>query len=246
MFRWVWAFVDRPLARLEESADFWTTVTGSSLSPRRGNAMEFATLLPVAGDAHLKLQGVHDGGGAHLDFEVEDIPEAEKTACGLGAEVVRREPGLSVLRSPAGQLFCLVPWEGADSRSPAVTGPDGASSLLDQVCVDIGPADYENEVAFWADLTGWELRSTGSSEFRRLVPDASLPVRILLQRLGEDRPASSHLDFACSDVAAVRTWHEKHGAQVIDVRTAWTVMRDPVGGIYCLTARDPRTGRRPE
>ncbi|MGP4083372.1 VOC family protein, partial [Streptomyces sp. KR55] len=25
----------------------------------------------------------------------------------------------------------------------------------------------------------------------------------------------------------------------------WTVMRDPAGGTYCLTGRDPETGRLP-
>lgn len=247
MLRWVWAFIDRPLERFEESAAFWTAVTESSLSARRGDDLEFATLLPSEGAAYVKLQGVHAGGGAHLDFEVEDIPEAARKARDLGAAVVDEVPGLSVMRSPAGQLFCLVPLQSAGgTRPPVVTGPDGARSRLDQVCVDIGPAGYEDEVAFWSGLTGWELRPTSLPEFRWLRPPASMPIRILLQRLGEDRRASSHIDLACSDVEAVRARHEGHGARVVDVRPGWTVMRDPAGGTYCLTGRDPATGLRPE
>ncbi len=45
-----------------------------------------------------------------------------------------------------------------------------------------------------------------------LKPPAGLPVRILLQRLGEERPASAHLDLACADIAAVQARHEEHGA----------------------------------
>jgi Glyoxalase-like domain len=246
VLRWVWAFIDRPLERFEESATFWATVTESTLSPRRGDDLEFATLLSAEGTAYVKLQGVHDGGGAHPDFEVENIPEAVRKARGLGAAVVDEVPGLSVMRSPAGQLFCLVPLQSAGGiRPPVVTGPDGAGSRLDQVSIDIGPAEYEDEAAFWSGLTGWELRPTGLPEFRRLRPPASLPIQIVLQRLGEERPASSHVDLACSDIEVTRAWHEKHGARVVNAGPGCTVMRDPAGGTYCLTGRDPATGLRP-
>ena len=32
------------------------------------------------------------------------------------------------------------------------------------------------------------------------------------------------------------------GAAFVAVHSHWTVMRDPAGGTYCLTARDPETG----
>jgi len=77
-----------------------------------------------------------------------------------------------------------------------------------------------------------------------LRPPATLPIRLLLQRLGTDRTASA--DLACSDVDATRAWHEACGAEVEQRRPLWTVMRDPAGGVYCLTARDPNTGRLPD
>jgi hypothetical protein len=72
-----------------------------------------------------------------------------------------------------------------------------------------------------------------------------LPVRLLIQRIGEQRPTSGHLDLACSDPTLVRAWHERNGATMVAEHPLWTVMRDPAGGVYCLTSRDPRTGRLP-
>ena len=59
-------------------------------------------------------------------------------------------------------------------------------------------------------------------------PPATLPIRLLLQRLGTDRTASA--DLACSDVDATRAWHEACGAEVEQRRPLWTVMRDPDTG----------------
>ncbi|MGV9240782.1 VOC family protein, partial [Streptomyces nigra] len=67
-------------------------------------------------------------------------------------------------------------------------------------------------------------------------------VRILLQRLGEERPPSAHVDLACADIAATRARHEELGAVSVADGAHWTVLRDPAGGVYCLTARDPGTG----
>jgi hypothetical protein len=51
---------------------FWREVTGSALSPFRGVAAEFATLLPPDGDAYLRVQRVKDDpGGHHLDLHAD-------------------------------------------------------------------------------------------------------------------------------------------------------------------------------
>jgi hypothetical protein len=243
VIRWIWAFIDRPLGRFEQAAAFWTTVTDSRLSTRRGSDGEFATLLPPSGHAAVKLQGVHGPGGAHLDLEVNDVPAAIDAARGLGGRVVAPHLGWAVMRSPGGQLFCLVPWDGAALRPPVVEHPDGTSSRLDQVCLDVSPAGYEVEKAFWTTLTGWRLHAGALPEFDLLKPPPGLPVRMLLQRLGSDRAASAHVDLACSDIQAARSWHERCGASVVGSRPHWIVMEDPAGGTYCLTARDPQTGR---
>lgn len=243
MIRWIWAFIDRPLDRFEQAATFWTTVTDSGLSARRGSAREFATFHPRSGQPALKLQGVHCRGGAHLDLEVDDVPAAIVRACRLGATVVASKPVSAVMQSPGGQQFCVEPWDGATSRPPVVQHPDGSISRLDQVCLDIAPAGYEVELAFWTALTGWELHAGARPEFDLLKPPSDLPIRILLQRLDTPGAASAHVDLACSDIEATRLWHEQCGARFVGRRPHWIVMKDPTGGTYCLTARDPQTGR---
>jgi hypothetical protein len=238
VIRWTYAFIDRPLGRFAESCEFWTTVTGTALSARRGVDGEFVTLVPREGDACLKLQGVHDTGGAHLDLSVVDTGDTVRRATELGAAVVAPHDAWAVMRSPAGQLFCVVPWHGEAARPPVF-----ADSRLDQVCVDIPPSAYDAEVAFWRALTGWAYHRGSRPEFGVLQPPDPLPARILLQRLDDDRPTSAHLDLACADIEAARAWHEACGARLVATFPRWLVMHDPTGAPYCLTARDPHTGR---
>ncbi|MGC4981392.1 VOC family protein [Streptomyces sp. DT193] len=244
--RWTHVFVDRPAAELGRALGFWTAATGTKLSEPRGGQGEFVTLLPGEGDACVKAQGVGDGvGGAHLDLSVEDVPALVEWALRLGAAVVADHDGWAVLRSPGGQLFCAVPWNGESARPPVTEGPDGATSRLDQVSIDLAPGVYDAETVFWSELTGWESLPGALPEFHLIRPPAGLPLRILLQRLGTERPTSAHLDLACSDVDAVRARHEALGATAAGRGARWTVMRDPVGGVYCLTGRDPVTGSLP-
>lgn len=244
--RWTYAFIDRPLKDFARACDFWTAVTATTPSEPRGEQGEFVTLLSAGTDAGVKAQGVGAGdGGAHLDLAVEDVRALAESARQLGAEIVAAEEDLVVLRSPGGQLFCAVRWHGESARPPVVPGPTGATSRLDQVCLDVAPTRFEAEVAFWSALTGWDSHAGAFPEFHLLRPPAGLPFRILLQRLDTARPASAHLDIACSDIEAVRAHHERLGAVLVGHGARWTVMRDPVGGTYCLTGRDPETGSLP-
>ncbi|MFI0963019.1 VOC family protein [Streptomyces sp. NPDC021080] len=244
--RWTHVFVDRPAADLGPALGFWTAVTGTTLSEPRGERGEFVTLLPGEGDACVKAQGIGDGpGGAHLCLSVEDVPALVERSLRLGATVVADHGGWAVLRSPGGQLFCAVPWEGESERPPVTEGPGGTTSRLDQVSIDLAPDVFDAETVFWSGLTGWESLPGALPEFHLIRPPAGLPLRILLQRLGTDRPTSAHLDLACSDVEAVRAAHEALGATAVGRGARWTVMRDPVGGVYCLTGRDPVTGSLP-
>ncbi|ELP64355.1 VOC family protein [Streptomyces turgidiscabies] len=240
--RWAYAFVDRPAGLLAPAHAFWTAVTDTRVSEARGEQGEFVTLLPVAGDPCVKIQGVTSAdGGTHLDLAVEDVDAFVASASGLGAAVVGAHDGWAVLSSPAGQLFCAVPWHGETVRPAVVDG-----SRLDQVSIDIPPAAYDTEIAFWERLTGWDSLAGSLPEFHVLRPPAGLPVRVLLQRLDTERAAASaHLDLACADIAATRARHERLGATVVAHHPHWTVMRDPAGGTYCLTGRDPDTGGLP-
>ena len=56
--RWMTAFLDSPEETAGASERFWSAVTGSRVSPRRGRRDEFATLLPEHGDPFLRVQQV--------------------------------------------------------------------------------------------------------------------------------------------------------------------------------------------
>ncbi|MFI8087428.1 VOC family protein [Streptomyces sp. NPDC086080] len=237
--RWTYAFLDRPAAVADRAGAFWAAVTGARLSEPSGDNGEFITLTVEGADACAGVQRIVSGeGGVHLDFSVEDIAGFAAAARRLGAGTVAEHEGWSVLRSPAGQLFCAIPWHGESVRPPVVRG-----SRLDQVCLDLAPSLYDAEVAFWGGLLAdWESAPGSLPEFHVVRPPAGLPVRVLLQRLEQERPVSAHPDLACADIGATRARHEELGASFVTAFDHWTVMRDPAGGLYCLTGRDPWTG----
>lgn len=245
--RWVTAFLDRPAATFEAAADFWCAALGAKLSTRRGANGEFATLLPDHGDTAVKLQAVGAPcQGGHLDLEVPDSPAARDHAVGLGATAVADLGTLQVLRSPAGLLFCFVPLRSGGVRPP-VADTRGGRIRADQVAVDLGPSSAATELRFWAALTGWRAVASVRPEFTLLVPPPALAIRLLIQRL-DTEPVTGphlHLDLACADVGAATAYHRALGAQVVAEHEFWTVLRDPAGEVYCLTARDPSTGRLP-
>ena len=243
MIRWVWAFLDRPAHHFDDCARFWAEVTGTAASARRGHDDEFLTLLPdpaLAAAASVKMQAVRGLGGVHLDLDVDDVAAAVRVALDLGASLVANHPTYAVLRSPSGQIFCFTPHGRTRGvPAPAFRAPDGTHSRIDQVCLDIGPADHAVETAFWQTLTGWEHRQGRLPEFARLRSSAGLAVQLLLQRLGEDRRTTAHIDLSSSDIEATAAWHESLGARVVERHEHWIVLRDPGAGVYCVTARDP-------
>jgi hypothetical protein len=242
MLKWAWVFIDRPEPAFEDSARFWTAVTGTSLSPRRGERGEFATLVPADGDgdASLKLQGVLSGNGAHIDLEFDDFEDAVARATGLGGSVVERDDAWAHVKSPSGYGLCVTAWHGASRAVRRAVAPDGTRTRLDQVCIDIAPSAHDAEVAFWSGVSGLKVvPSPRFEEFSWLEPSPGLPMTVLFQRIGEERPTSAHLDLCSSDADASRAWHESLGAEFVEEIGHWLVMRDPTGGIYCLIRRDP-------
>ncbi|MEU2962963.1 VOC family protein [Streptomyces albidoflavus] len=115
-----WSPADRPRPHEEAVRAYWAAATGSTVSLTRGERGEFVTFLPCGGaDPSFKYQTVTDGpGGAHVDLCVEDVPACVRHAQDAGATTVFEEPGLSVLRSPAGLDCCVVPWAGSGHRRP--------------------------------------------------------------------------------------------------------------------------------
>ncbi|MFE3544806.1 VOC family protein [Nocardia sp. NPDC059177] len=244
MIRWTWAFLDRPATSFDACVRFWATVTGSTVSEPRGEHAEFVTLQPATGPAWLKLQRVGDEGGVHLDLDVDDIPAAVSAATALGARLITIAPDYTVLQSPAGQTFCFTPITHVHDDPPPVTvstAPDGTVTRLDQICLDLAPAEITTDTVFWHAMTGWTHRPGRRPEFARLRgPDQ--PLHLLLQRLDEPRPPGAHADLASSDITATAAWHESLGATRIHDTDHWIVLRDPGHTLYCVTARDPYTG----
>ena len=239
--RWVSVFLDVPPDLLEASASFWTAATCSTLGEPVGERGEFLPLEPPAGHPCLWLQRTQDGPvGVHPDLYVADLDAAAVRAQGLGATVVDRRTDLVVARSPGGLPFCLVRHRDEATR-PEPFGPAGARSIVDQVCLDIPPAAYDAECAFWRDLTGWTHTDGGvHDEFSRLVRPEEQPFAFLLQRLADEAPTvTAHLDWAADDREAETDRHVALGARVVRRAQGWTVFQDPAGCAYCITARRP-------
>lgn len=252
--RWVWVFLDTVETQAGPSWEFWRQVTRSTLSPTRGDRSEFATFLPERGDPWIKVQAVRSGGGVHLDLEVDDPIRAAGEAAALGATRVGTlgDPAsVAIMSTPGGQVFCLTGCSRPATGPVGSTGPrrqvrEGHADLVDQVCLDLPDLSYAVDAVFWHGFTGWELGHGAHREFGFLRRPDGLPVRLLLQRLGDrEGPAGAHVDLACVDRHVTRSRHEGLGATFVTEGDGWTVMADPVGRHYCLTDRDPATGARP-
>ena len=152
----------------------------------------------------------------HLDLHVDDPAAAGAEAEALGAERLESPyDDLRTMRSPGGFVFCFVPEPGGE-RPPPTTWPDGRTSYVDQVCLDIPPSRYDDELAFWAALTGWPRRDPRpGSEFGRVTGPPGQPLFLLLQRLDDEQEAvTAHLDWATSDHEAEVAAHVAAGAEV--------------------------------
>jgi hypothetical protein len=206
---------------------------------RRGERSEFATLLPDHGDSPLKVQAVGGPAGCHLDVHVADLADGLAAARALGAEVRSEEDGYTVMASPGGFAFCLVP-HPARGVLPRPGAWPGGRSAVEQLCFDIPSAAYDREADFWTAFTGFRRERGQPDEFEDLLRPAWSPLRFLLQRLDDDAPrATAHLDLASDDREAEVRRHEALGASVAHVGRGWTTMTDPVGSTYCVTDRVP-------
>lgn len=240
--RWVTAFLDTAHEHAEQTESFWSRVTGYRLSPRRGAREEFASLLPVDGDPHVKVQSVVQSSpsGLHVDLHTDEVRDLAARAEKLGARASYLDAGHVVCGSPGGMTFCLVDHPGSRPATPA-TWP-GGRSMVDQVCLDIPPSRWEEECRFWADLTGWAMVDHDpEDEFRRLRRPDRLAIQFLLQRLDDEQSVVvGHLDLSSDDYLAETTRHVALGATEVRRTPHWVTLRDPSGRLYCVT-RHPVT-----
>jgi hypothetical protein len=239
--RWLQAVIDIPTSHFGVGSEFWRAVSASSFGVVHPDHDEFVHLEPAAGDMHLELQRTNGGlPGVHLDLLVDDIDGDTRRATDLGAQLVSH-PGHSVLETPGGVRFCVVPFGGESNRAPAVEHP--TVHAVDQICLDTPAGLFGADVAFWSDFTGWAPNPPVLDEFCSFAQPQSLPIRLLVHRLGAQDTAGgrAHLDLSCgTGTAAVTEWHQTLGATVQQRHEHWTVMTDPAGMQYCLTSRKPR------
>ncbi len=236
--------IDLPVEGFDEAADFWVAVSATTPGEIHPDHPEFMHLLPRTGDTHLEIQRIDDGpAGAHLDLLVDDIAAWTDRAIERGAQLIDR-PGHAVLATPGGVRFCIVPHRDEAERAPVID--PARPHAIDQICLDVLPGRFEADVAFWAALTGWNGADSASyPEFRWFDQPATLPVRLLVQRLGADDPgpARAHLDISAGDhVDAVVAHHVALGARPVRRHERWVALADPAGGLYCITRTQPLAG----
>jgi len=81
-------------------------------------------------------------------------------------------------------------------------------------------------------------------EFSWLRTERQFALDVLLQRTDNvDQLVTAHLDLGTDDRLAEVVRHESLGATSSRAEDFWTLMCDPVGATYCITDRDPATGR---
>ena len=118
--------VDHPEEDWEESLTFWAAVHGATPVAEDGEESEYRTIGRVG---TLLFASQRTGAGSpprvHLDIETDDVPAEVARVLALGATVIEERKGYTILRDPAGMVFCVVPVQtGDDFEREALTWDD--------------------------------------------------------------------------------------------------------------------------
>jgi hypothetical protein len=182
---------------------------------------------------------------ASLEVEAADVV---RTTSFWSAVTGSPLPAHLVVRPTSGRTGVLVhPHDDAVPAVPAPASfPEVRRSRVYQVCVDIpGPA-FEAEAQRWASMAGGRLDVLERRpEFAWVrMPGGPKPLDLLLQRLDRrDGAVAAHLDLGTTDREAETGRHRALGASLVAQEEFWTVLTDPAGLAYCITDRDPATGK---
>ena len=239
---WMHVFIDVPGDRTDLALEFWSAVTGWSPARPWDQHPEFTSLEPPDGTAYVHVQTIEGPPRVHLDL-LGDLASDTARIEQLGAR--RQSSGdhwWYTMASPAGLPFCVVAESHPHIRPDATTWPDGHRSRVVQLCVDVPAGRYESELAFWRSATGWADEPVDAPEFHRLVHRATSPLQLLVQRLGPEDPAEDarcHIDLGTDDIAAEVERLVQLGAVFVNETIGFTVLRDPVGLLMCVTGNRP-------
>ncbi|WP_114854930.1 VOC family protein [Brachybacterium sp. YJGR34] len=236
---WMTLFLDTPIARWRAAVRFWAAITGTAVSPSRGENGQFVTLRPPHGDAWLKLQAIDaPAPRMHLDLDAADRPGAIAASRNLGATRAWTYHDVAVMRSPGGVLFCHT--LGEEGHRPRMQR-DGLALVADQVRLAVPARFWEVELEFWRGVTGlpMTLGARGESAVLR-DDDPTGPPRILLQRrLGDAPRVRANLDVLVRDLRSEIQRHERLGARRLADDGRRIRLMAPSGHVYRLTAGDP-------
>ncbi|MGC3995718.1 MAG: VOC family protein [Propionicimonas sp.] len=230
------AFLDFAPDEFGAGTAFWRAATGYGLSPFRGAASEFATLVPTGGDDYLKVQRLGAGlTRLHLDVHVPDPWAAAEAAERAGAVLVdETRHSYVVLRSPAGFTFCLVS-QPASVVPPVARWESGHRSRVSRFCLDVPRKRYAAEVAFARQVLGGDWRELSEPE-TALRPAGELPLDVRLQPAEFASEVSTHLHVITDDLAAEVDRLVDLGARRRAVRTSKAILESPGGMVLCVVA----------
>lgn len=240
---WIHVFIDVPRELAPAVRDFWSRALGWPVGEPWAEHPEFSSFQPPGGDAFVHVQEVGSDPRVHLDVVVDDLDSARDRLRAMGAGVGARTSSWQVMSSPGGLPFCLCLRPVHGVRPGATVWGTGHRSRLVQACLDVPAAGYERETEFWSRLTGWQVRAGRQPEFTALSPQGAASLRLVLQRLGPDDPATSarvHLDLGTDDLDAEVTRLEALGARRAaaphTTGQSWVVLRDPADLPFCVTS----------
>ncbi len=233
---WLTAFLDYPAGEFDAGVGFWRAATGYELSAPRGEAGEFATLVPPSGDDYLRVQRLGDGPtGLHLDVHVAEPWTVAEAAEAAGGELVSESPhSFFVMHSPAGFAFCLVS-QPAEAVPLPLRWPAGHRSQVSRLCLDVPRRRYAAEVTFMQEILGgqWLLEPEPETALR-LAGLGALDLRLQPAELA--RTVTSHLHVVTNDLAAEVARLAALGARPRASRAGRTILEAPGGTALCVVA----------